>query len=267
MDAKQIITITNEKIAGFVPVWAPFKGFSLLFDNPGNSLSPMPDNGSLYKINCNCPAQSGTAGNPELYKIFSLSLNGIKQLLSRHLFCPLPCSSYHVTVWDGLNDSNVHKIKRSERLGVKEFLKKLPESLLESSRVAIRLSGDPLPVPMNSIITFKFEKLSIWGTNVLVACLKPADKGSEKYLDNIKLERRKLIKEYQVRFGIKTSTSCYAPHVSLGYFINREYAESIVHRTEHWTNEFLKRTTDKTISFSSNSLYGFLDMVTYFKRK
>ncbi|NOY09785.1 MAG: hypothetical protein GXP33_13190 [Spirochaetes bacterium] len=267
MDAKRIITITNEKIAGFVPVWAPFKGFSLLFDNPGDSLSPMPDNSSLYKINCNRPAKSGAAGDPELYKVFSLSLNGIEQLLSRHLFCPLPYSSYHVTVWDGLNDGNVHQIKRSDRPDAEDFLRRLPESLLGSIRFTIRLSGDPLPVPMKSVITFKFKKLSIWGTNVLVARLEPADSASGKYLDNIKCERRKLIEEYRVRFGVKTSTPCYAPHVSLGYFINKEYAESTVHQTERWTNEFLKRTTGKTISFSSNSLYGFLDMVTYFKKK
>src|SRR5438874_2339771 len=35
-----MITITNEKVAGFDPRWATFRGFSLLFDNPGHSLTP-----------------------------------------------------------------------------------------------------------------------------------------------------------------------------------------------------------------------------------
>jgi hypothetical protein len=34
-----VITVTNAKVGGFVPQWAAFRGFSILFDNPGDSLS------------------------------------------------------------------------------------------------------------------------------------------------------------------------------------------------------------------------------------
>jgi hypothetical protein len=37
-----MVTITNTKIAGVDgPRWAPFRGFSLLFDNPGDGVLPM----------------------------------------------------------------------------------------------------------------------------------------------------------------------------------------------------------------------------------
>lgn len=44
-----MITITNNKIAGLVPVWATFKGFSLLFDNPSECFQP--DN-NIEVIDC-----------------------------------------------------------------------------------------------------------------------------------------------------------------------------------------------------------------------
>jgi hypothetical protein len=34
-----MISITNAKLAGYIPRWAPFRGFSILSDNPGQSLT------------------------------------------------------------------------------------------------------------------------------------------------------------------------------------------------------------------------------------
>ena len=36
-----MLTITNKKIGSLETQWAPFKSFSVLFDNPDSCLSPM----------------------------------------------------------------------------------------------------------------------------------------------------------------------------------------------------------------------------------
>ena len=44
------ISITNQKVAGFIPLWSEFRGFSLLFDNPSDSLSLRGDGAAQDRI-------------------------------------------------------------------------------------------------------------------------------------------------------------------------------------------------------------------------
>ena len=98
-----LFEITNDKIAGLVPRWASFRGFSLLFDNPGPGLSTLAR--GLDKIDCDIDAHRGVG----LYRGLATALAEIGHdlLLNAYLLCPLPTCSYHVTVWDGINDGNV----------------------------------------------------------------------------------------------------------------------------------------------------------------
>ena len=101
-----MITITNTKVAGLEAKWASFRGFSLLFDNPGESLSPKETN--LKQIDCPLDEQKDL----QFYRCLNRWIDkvGRQKLINTYMFCPLPFNSYHVTVWDGLNDANVHKI-------------------------------------------------------------------------------------------------------------------------------------------------------------
>ena len=94
--------ISNPKLKSLQPDWAEFKGFSLLFDNPGNALTPM--NG-LNKIDCS----DDTIDDLRLYNALAQSMAalGPDKMMNACLLCCLPPQSYHVTLWDGVNDGNI----------------------------------------------------------------------------------------------------------------------------------------------------------------
>ena len=155
-----MITITNEKVAGFEPRWASFRGFSLLFDNPGKSTTPMRD---LHRLNCCVYTEPGL----QLYKAFEESLEEIGRdlLMNTYLFCPLPSYSYHVTVWDGVNDSNVNKAK-SDQKTFKDFLDNLPDSFTEDTDFIGITEQSPLVKPGGWSISLAFDSLSKWTNKV-----------------------------------------------------------------------------------------------------
>lgn len=253
--------ITNEKIAGFGPLWAPYRGFSLLFDNPGESVSPMKE--GLVRLN----ARVNTSSSLQLYSALAGSLDRIgKNLLTNtYLFCPLPAYSYHVTVWDGLNDGNVENVLAQYHPDLEDFLADLPNSLLGNNEFTAEVNDSPLVASSDWTVKFKFDRLTKWGNQVLVARLAPAHKDSEVRLRHIIADRKYLTTRFQERFGIKR-THGYSPHVSLGYFANRESADLSTPQIDRWTDIVKKEAGDLTITFNSISLYGFTDMATFFKK-
>ncbi|WP_332696198.1 hypothetical protein [Halalkalibacter lacteus] len=50
----------------------------------------------------------------------------------------------------------------------------------------------------------------------------------------------------------------------LGYFANKELAELSTSLIEEWNDKLLQNTSGQTITFTSNSLYGFTSMETFF---
>lgn len=253
-----MITVTNPKVAGFTPVWAPFQGFSLLFDNPGDHLSVFHDQAELKMINCN-------TNHPALtfYKSLEDTLSTFKQLFSTYLFCPLPSYSYHVTLWDGLNDGNKNTIEGSARYEVEQGLfSKIPSSYgINNELVKLNQSTFKL----NSPIEFQFDRLSKFSNLGISAWLKPANEKSENTLQVLKEQRRRYLDLYYEYYGIHTASLNYTPHVSLGYFANKELGELASPQMERWNEQFERNTKGKTIQFSSYSLYGFHDMATFFK--
>lgn len=57
----------------------------------------------------------------------------------------------------------------------------------------------------------------------------------------------------------------YSPHVSLGYFANREHGQVAEARIEHWTETFREELKDSIVTYSSLDVYGFTDMASFFK--
>jgi hypothetical protein len=255
----EVVKITNSKL---LPTgrFKPFPGFSLLFDNPGKqNLSPMGDH--FWRVDCKVHTDPYLG----LYSKLRTSVEKIvlPALYPRLSFVELPACSYHVTVWDGLNEGNKEKVSERYQPDLANFLMGLPGTLRPSSKFTAPLESSPLVGDWP--ITFQFERLSVFGNSVLVARLKPVGKKSQHTYNEIKKLRRKLYKEFESEFGLDDWRSSYDPHISLGYFGNEQSCEAALSEKDHWTEKFIKEIGSESIHFNSISLYGFLDMKTYFK--
>ena len=252
-----MITITQDKIFGFAPRWAPFNGFSLLFDNPDNGLSPLQQNSELMKLE-SVPSHPTLA----LYQALVDARNSIdtRLLTNTYLFCPLPPSSYHVTVWDGLNVRHFPDGNPSGTETWEGFVKNLLHTFDQNSKFTGWTSESPLVQHPDWNMTFQFDRLHNWGS-AMVILLKPADQKSAQILKEIEKLREALYEN----FPVKISYFEYTPHVTLGYFANNESAQLATPHVSDWARIFEETTRDLTITYRSISLYGFTDMITFFK--
>lgn len=252
-----MLTISNQKVAGFEPRWADFRGYSLLFDNPGDSLA---SSGALLALS----DQVDT--DPELgfYQALNNSIAAIgrEMLIRSYLFCPLPPASYHVTVWDGGNDANVADVVPSYRPLLEAQLKGLPSSLSQKNPLTDTVLTSSLACHDVEIV-FHFDRLLKWGNGVLVAALKPSEETKVQLQHLIQL-REGLSLEFFERYALKGSLR-YSPHVSLGYFANQESAQQATPCIEEWSSKVRDQVGEQCLSFRFLSLYGFTDMAHFFK--
>jgi hypothetical protein len=253
-----MISITNEKVAGFDPRWASFKGFSLLFDNLGMSLTTA---GPVAYIDCDVDGDADLL----LYKALrnSLANIGLDILTNTYLFCPLPPASYHVTVWDGVNDGNVAHVVAAHRSECEGFLQGLPYSLCESDLFPEIAASAAVSTP-DWNIQFKFGWLEKWSNVSIVARLVPAIDTSAKAIRGLTDARAALTADFERRFGIRLQKT-YVPHVTLGYFANQDLAEQATPFMESWNATFQHETSNLMMEVHRVSLYGFTDMATFFK--
>ncbi|CAG7656364.1 hypothetical protein ACFQI7_33965 [Paenibacillus allorhizosphaerae] len=257
-----MIAITNRKVAGLTPVWAPFHGFSLLFDNPGQSVAAADTEGKLEAMACS-PDEPALS----LYRTFWEQSGELEQLLASYLLCPLPFHSYHVTVWDGLNVSNVKKISTAHSRDAERFVSALPESLLVDSPFVQRASGEAIRIDSDGDIRFVYDALENRGNSALVVNVKAADPESAARLKEVERLRSELNADFQERFGIATASADYRPHVSLGYFANKDLGEQSAGSLKRLDDILRKQSEGKTIAFSSISLYGMTDMQTFIRKR
>ena len=263
-----MITITHDKILGFAPLWAPYNGFSLLFNNPDNGFSPL--RGDVWILDGPMKLDS-MPSDPTLilYQAFVDVLNSIDLniLTNTYLFCPLPSSTYHVTVWDGLNVGNIRDEDPSDldenSSGWKKWaycVRNLPRTFRENREFTHWANVSPLTQNSDWNITFRYDTLHKWSSGMGIL-LKPADRESERLLKEIKNHREALYEN----FPIEIKHSEYAPHVTLGYFANKESAQLATPLIADWAKIFEESTRGLTITYHSISLYGFTDMITFFK--
>ena len=254
-----MITVTNSKIAGFAPRWAAFRGFSILFDNPGEGLIRAGERLDL------AGEVDGDAGLG-FYQALRDGLDSLDvDLLTRtYLFCPLPPPSYHVTVWDGGNDGNVGEVFPEQRPKLEDLLAGLPDSLTRPSELTDMAAASALVARRGWDIRFRFDQLALWGNSVLVARLAPADADAARAVEELGHERGLLSARFRQTFGIGPSER-YGPHVSLGYFANREAAQLATPCVDGWNRQLEARMAGATLLFQQASVYGFSDMATFFK--
>lgn len=252
-----MITISNQKIAGFEPRWADFRGYSLLFNNPGDSLTP-----SGARLDLDNPVDT----DPDLgfYRALNNSITafGREMLIRSYLFCPLPPPSYHVTVWDGCNAANVADVVPLHRTALEAQLKYLPSSLAQNNVLTDHVLASAL-ADYKFDITFCFDRLMKWGNNVLVAKLMPSEESQAQFQELV-IRRSSLSAEFAALTGLNPSKQ-YTPHVSLGYFANQEAAQQATLCVDAWSAIVREQVGEQCLRFNSLSLYGFTDMAHFFK--
>jgi hypothetical protein len=251
-------TITNPKLISLKPGWAAYRGFSLLFDNPGGGCTPA--GAGLLKLDCQ-PNESLA-----LYKAFGPFLQEInlQQLQDEFSFCPLPFYSYHVTVWDGLNEGNLPHLEDDAQESLRAYLENMPALLFSPNQFTTAAHQSPLARQAWQI-ELVYTGLAKWSNQSLVALLGPKDRESQKVFVQISNYRRQLNAGYRETFGVKMRDG-YHPHVTLGYFANQDMAARATPYIEMWETILRDTVAGLKISFSTISLYGFDDMVTFYKK-
>ena len=254
-----MIVVTQPKVQGFWPRWAAFNGFSLLFDSPGQHTSPHGE--GLLKLDC----QVQTVPEQDFYRRLVAGLNkiGLDSLINNYLFCPLEPYSYHTTVWDGLNDSNAEYVVAEQQRLLRHYLDEFPRSFAIDTVFTDGIAQSPL-VTETWEIQFECDHIAKWGNVGLVAVLKTADPASAVRFEQLKQARNDLYDLFESRFGLAMRWD-FTPHVSLGYFANQEQAELASSEVDSWQAIIQKELGGATIIYDTISLYGFTDMITFFK--
>ena len=242
------------------PHWQPFTGFSYIFDNPGDSFSL---ERSYKKVSVDVESDGSLA----LYKRIAQASYDIvtaDDLVNQYFFFPLPSSTYHVTVWDGLNQEHLKSVKISAKAAFDECFSDPPDSILNDwppmkSQVQLRDAFRDI-----KSIRLRYKQLRARGSTVLVVELEPADTDSAKQLESILVERLRLDDEF-LELG-KPRNQSYVPHVAVGYFSHASHGDGAIRRfMDSWMSVFDQTVTDGVIEFRSISLYAFLNMITYIK--
>lgn len=258
---EELITrkVDNRKITPDLD-WADFRGFSLLFDNPGNHLRPISSN--LSVIDC----QLQNARELKFYNCLHNALQSLNVFRMRDdwQFCMLPESSYHVTAWDGLNDFNRGDINGVLQSAANIFFKNFAPSFAADNPLTQPMYESLMRFEGSFPLTFKFGDLQQWGNQSLVATLLPADDSCREKLADFVQERINLNVQYE-QYGVRMKNH-FAPHVSLGYFANSSLAKETWQHLPYWQECFREYLQDCTITFTSMTGYGFTNMTTFFKR-
>jgi len=243
---------------GFETKWASFRGFSLLFDNPDTEHNK---NKSTYqRLDSNVELFASL----EFYRglrdaLHDLDMNWLVNLAS---FCPLPPSTYHITVWDGLNDGNADQFHAEQYDQLLNFFAGLPDSLREEE-FADPVRNSALLTMEDLRFTFRFGTLLNWDNVVLICKPDIIDDDRDVY-NKIVDERKLLAKLYRERFGISIFQEWF-PHITLGYFADQEAGSKTVKQIENWSDLFKEKMEGLTITYQKIGLYGFTDMATFVK--
>ena len=248
--------VTNPKVAGLDPVWRPYAGVSLLFDNPGRLPRAR---GGVRPLTA-----TRAGGAPLLEALVGVSaLLGADRLRDAYGVCPLPPPTYHVTICDGVNELQAPGVEPGVARAVSTLLRGLPESIAQlPDSLTFLGAAEVLDAARTNPVSFRAAEIVGWGS-VLAVRLAPASSDDESALATIAEARDGLVAAIGAQLGIRVQA--WRPHVSLAYFADRTGAAAAEAEIPEWNRMVLESVGDATVRFSSASLYGFTDMVTFFK--
>ena len=244
--------LTNPRIASLTPTWASFRGFTLLFDNPGHGLGANAGDRVLT-----------TDPETDFYKAVRTALAEIdsERQAAEFGLCWLPADTYHVTAWDGINDANVADVTPQYSDQANEFLTGLPHSLREPA--PFTLFAEEHLCDWQRPLTFRFESLVNWRNHALGAQLCPVTEGRANFAA-FEARRAMLNDGFHAEFGTKASSE-YGPHSTLGYFANEDDAERSHAQLAAWQSVFVHRLHGHVLRLQQISLYGFTNLTHFVK--
>lgn len=242
------VSRTHPKVASTNPtVWQKFPGFSLLFDH-----------GPDHHREHDGVAQLEIRGDLPLYDALAERIEeACRNEPAFSQFCALPKESYHVTVWDGVNVENFDYLNDQGREVFREFI--------SDPNTGIAKQSIPLPEMESESDVIRFEVGSVTARDgALVAYLAPVNRSDRQRFQIIEERRDILSERWHEQFG-KPRLRPWEPHISLGYFGNLSAIE--IHEPELWRiqKEIFDQVYGLRITCQRISLYGFSDMVTFFK--
>jgi hypothetical protein len=180
------------------------------------------------------------------------ALLGADRLRDAYGVCPLPPPTYHVTICDGVNELQAPGVEPGVARAVSTLLRGLPESIAQlPDSLTFLGAAEALDAARTNPVRFRAAEIVRWGS-VLAVRLAPASSDDESALATI-----------GVQLGLRVQA--WRPHVSLAYFADRTGAAAAAPEIPEWNRMVLESVGDATVRFSSASLYGFTDMVTFFK--
>lgn len=231
-----MISITNPKLRGLEPRWAPFRGFSIVFDPP--------EDDAFFRA-----LRTGLAAleNDALVADFFLRL--------------LPSTSFHVTAWDGVNDGKLAEVVPAYRAAWERFLgasaaKPFPEDLFRDVQ-----ASDLLACP-DWNLRLRCARIEDWSHVSLVARLEPADAETAGRLDQLRAARDALSAAFGRRFGVRPHPD-YAPHVTLGYFANADLAAASAPAVARWDAALRAGLAGHVLELRRLHLSVFSDMTSF----
>lgn len=250
----------NPKISAVEARWARFPGFTLLFDNPGQSCRST-EFGPL--LDCR------PEGDPAL-SLYAALARGLASLdlqtaMFRHGFCPTPSASYHVTAWDGLNPALDAQLKPEVLQRARACYGALPEAtdaergFLAELQPAIQALQAQLPIRM------KYAALRNTPGVGLVADVAPADNASAQAFERLQAVRLEVAQAAAQRWGAAYTTALQ-PHITLGYYANAADTRPLDPELPAWNTALAAACEGLTLEFSSLGFYAFTDMARFYRR-
>jgi hypothetical protein len=144
-----------------------------------------------------------------------------------------------------------------------DLLIDIPGALSHGNLISGTIAGSPLIRRKGWTVSFTVQKLVIVHQSALVALLTPTPDTTDSFMTLIQL-RSTWNAMFRNRFGI-AAYEPYMPHITLGYFANAALAEAAQNEMLRWEAVALQHTAGTSITFKSASLYGMLDMITFFR--
>lgn len=251
-----MVRITNPKLNRVAPpAWRPYPGVSLLYDDPV-ALS------GLERLERLAGARHR---NDRLYRRLQAVAGGVASAAREEgtAVCLVPRHTYHVTLCDGVNEGTRTQVRQDRRREIGTTLAGLPDSLLGTSSV-IRLLRDQgiLWSVWTDPVTFRVGGLDVRG-HALVARLLPAEGRSLVAKARHEASRSELVARLSAEIGVQVPE--WRPHVTLGYFANEDDAARVRDLITVWQDTVRERTGGSSVTFPSASVYGFSDMVSFWR--
>ena len=231
-----MVPITNPKLAGLEPRWAEFRGVSLVFENPA-------DDAFLRAL------RAGVA---------TLSRDS---LVTEHYLRLLPPASYHVTVWDGVNDGKLAEVVPEFRAAWAQFLRSIPTRSFPPDLFRDVLDSALLRTP-DWDLRLRCAQVANWSDVSLVVPLEPADEASRDRLRRLQAARQELSESFGRKFGVRPHPD-YVPHVTLGYFANAGLAAASAPAVARWNEALLEQTRGHVLTLRRVQISAFTDMTSF----